>query len=122
MVGKYLVIHKIKHTLQLILQFSNGKQLHIDVDDYTVRLLDNYYYNRNKEQIVPYGTQFYTYQALSQFLASYGAWLTRKGMVFDNIENAIELNWNVMIKEYLYWSQFNWELGSLLQLIHLHKI
>ena len=35
-------------------------------------------------------------------------------MVFDNIENGIELNWNIMIKEYLYWTQFNWEKGSLL--------
>jgi len=93
---------------------SNGKTTSIEVDDYTVKVADNYSTTEREELIVPYGTQFYTYQALSQFLASYGAWLERKGMVFDNIENGIELNWNVMIKEYLYWSQFNWELGSLI--------
>ena len=93
---------------------SNGNVFDIDVDDYTVSIANDYTKTETNEQIVPYGTQFYSYQALSQFLASYGAWLTRKGMVFDNIENAIEINWNVMIKEYLYWSQFNWEKGSLL--------
>ena len=67
-----------------------------------------------QEQLVPYGTQLYTYQQLSQFLASYGAWCRRKGMIFDTIENGIEITWDIMVKEYLYWSQFNWEKGSLI--------
>ena len=93
---------------------NNGKTTLIEVDEYTVKIADDYSTSQTNEQLVPYGTQFFTFQGLSQFLASYGAWLTRKGMVFDNIENAIEINWNIMIKEYLYWTQFNWEKGSLL--------
>ena len=93
---------------------NNGRNYDITVDNYNVNITNDYTTTTVEEQTVPYGTQFYTYQALAQFLASYGAWLERKGMIFDTIENAIEINWNIMIKEYLYWTQFNWENGSLL--------
>ncbi len=93
---------------------NNGKTSEVAVDDYSVKIAQDYTTKTVNEQLVPYGTQFFTFQGLSQFLASYGAWLSRKGMIFDNIENGIEINWNIMIKEYLYWTQFNWEKGSLL--------
>ena len=93
---------------------NNGKTSEVEVDDYSVKIAQDYTTETVNEQLVPYGTQFFTFQGLSQFLASYGAWLSRKGMIFDNIENGIEINWNIMIKEYLYWTQFNWEKGSLL--------
>ena len=35
-------------------------------------------------------------------------------MVFDTLENSVTLNWELMIKEYLYWAQFNWESGSII--------
>ena len=93
---------------------SNGNNTNIDVDDYSVKIANDYTTTARDEQIIPYGTQYYTFQGLSQFLASYGSWLTRKGMIFDNIESGAEITWNTMIKEYLYWTQFNWEKGSLL--------
>ena len=93
---------------------NNGNKNKIEVDEYVVEIANDYTTTATNEQIVPYGTQFYTYQALSQFLASYGSWLQRKGMKFDLIENGAEITWNTMIKEYLYWTQFNWEKGSLL--------
>ena len=86
----------------------------ISVDDYSVDIVNKYTQSDIQEKIVPYGTQFYTLQQLSQFLASYGSYLTRKGMIFDTIENSVTLNWELMIKEYLYWAQFNWESGSII--------
>ena len=86
----------------------------ISVDNYSVDVVNKYSQSDSEEQVIPYGTQFYTLQQLAQFLASYGSWLTRKGMVFDTIENAVTLNWELMIKEYLYWAQFNWESGSII--------
>ena len=86
----------------------------VAVDEYTVNIANKYTTKDSEEKIVPYGTQFYSLQQLAQFLASYGHYLVRKGMVFDNIENAVELNWELMIKEYLYWAQYNWEQGSIL--------
>lgn len=93
---------------------SNGNKSKVEVDEYVVEIANDYTQSKADEKIVPYGTQFYTYQALSQFLASYGAWLQRKGMKFDLIENGAEINWNTMIREYLYWTQFNWENGSII--------
>mgnify|MGYP003630375125 FL=1 len=86
----------------------------IKVDESSVKIANKYTTKDSEEKDIPYGTQFYTLQQLSQFLASYGHYLVRKGMVFDNIENAVELNWELMIKEYLYWAQYNWEQGSIL--------
>ena len=93
---------------------SNGRSYEVVVDEYAVQIAKDYTTTAVQEQLVPYGTQLYTYQQLSQFLASYGAWCRRKGMIFDTIENGIEITWDIMVKEYLYWSQFNWEKGSLI--------
>ena len=93
---------------------NNGSKSKVEVDDYVVEIANDYTQSATDEKIIPYGTQFFTYQALSQFLASYGSWLTRKGMKFDLIENGAEINWTTMIREYLYWTQFNWENGSLI--------
>ena len=76
-----------------------------------VKVANDYIAN---ELIVPYGTQFYSRQALSQFLSSYGAWLKAKGMIFDTIESGKELNWITMTEQYLYWSQNGWEDGAVI--------
>jgi len=46
---------------------SNGNTNKIEVDSYTVQIANDYTSTAPNEKIVPYGTQFYTYQALSQF-------------------------------------------------------
>ena len=61
---------------------------------------------------VSYGTEFTTIQLLAEFLASYGNYLTSQGMLFEDIENNIEINWNQMIAEILYWYNSGWEVGS----------
>ena len=82
----------------------------LNVETLTVKLATDYY---NEEVIVPYGTLFYTVQEVAQFLNSYGAYLQAHGMVFDEILSGIEVNWNQMVSEFLYWVQLGWENGSL---------
>ena len=73
------------------------------------------YYN-TKTAIVPYGTEFVNLQSLSQFIANYGQYLLTEGVLFDQIESGIDVNWNQMITEMLYWTQSGWEVGSLVNL------
>lgn len=69
-----------------------------------------------KEILVPYGTMFYSTQEVAQFLMSYSSYLKNKGMIFDKIEDGIEINWNLMVQEFLYWVQTGWEDGSIITL------
>jgi len=92
----------------------NGNNSVITYDTLTVRVAKDYTTTAIEEQLVPYGTQFYTPQEVAQFLASYGAWTERKGMKFDLIEFANAVNWELMIREYVYWVQLSWENGSLI--------
>ena len=94
----------------------NGNNSVITYDNLTVKVAKDYTTSATDEQLVPYGTQFYTPQELSQFLGSYGAWTRRKGMQFDYIDNAIEVNWELMVKEYIYWVSLDWSNGSLITL------
>jgi hypothetical protein len=82
----------------------------VNVETLTVKLATDYY---DEEVIIPYGTLFYTVQEVAQFLTSYGAYLQAHGMVFDEILSGIEVNWNQMVSEFLYWVQLGWENGSL---------
>jgi hypothetical protein len=73
-------------------------------------------YSKTQTTIVPYGTKFYSPQEVAQFLMSYGAHLEQQGMVFDQTENAVPVNWKQMVYEFLYWSQTGWSNGSLINL------
>ncbi len=65
---------------------------------------------------VIYGTEFVDLQSLSQFIASYGRYLLTQGILFDQIESGIDVNWRQMVTELLYWAQSGWETGSLINL------
>jgi hypothetical protein len=63
---------------------------------------------------VPYGTEFYSYQDVSDFLLGYERWLIARGWSFealDPITGAI-LNWSVSVKEFLQWAQTQWAPGN----------
>ena len=90
-----------------------GKFDNITVEGISVKLSVDFY---NTEVNIPYGTKFYSSQELSQFLANYGAWLVSKGMLFDEVVNGIEFNWQLMIQEFLYWIQTGWQEGSVITL------
>ena len=66
--------------------------------------------------IVPYGTLFYSLQAVSEFLRSYGNYLETQGMIFEYIEDSLAYDWNQMILEFINWGQQQWEVGSIINL------
>jgi hypothetical protein len=91
----------------------NGKYTNINVEGLKVKVTNDY---QNEEVLVPYGTRFYSVQEVSQFIMSYGAWLKSKGMIFDEVQNGLEVTWQQMINEFLYWTQTGWENGSVVTL------
>jgi len=65
---------------------------------------------------VPYGYVFRSKGAVVDFLASYGAFLEDKGMIFDIQENGTLLNWGQMAEEFLAWSGQDWGEGAIINL------
>ena len=88
----------------------NGNYNNVEIEDLTVRLANDY---TTTVGTIPYGTEFYTLQEVSQFLDSYGKYLESQGMVFSQIQNGIEVTWRQMVAELLYWAQIGWEIGSI---------
>ncbi len=92
---------------------NSGRSEQIKVLDKTVKLATDY---SNNEVLVPYGTTFYSIQEVAQFIMSYSAYLTDKGMKFNEVEAGTEINWELMVKQFVYWTQLGWEDGSLITL------
>ena len=92
----------------------NGNYNKITVGNISVQIANDY--SETKINIIPYGTEFVDIQTLSQFIANYGQFLLTQGVLFDQIESGIDVNWRQMITELLYWSQSGWEIGSLINL------
>jgi hypothetical protein len=93
--------------------FYNGKYESITVENATVKILEEH---DNVEVIIPYNTEYGTYQEVANFLSNYGAWLTRSGLVFEQQQYELVINWNQMIAEFLYWAQTGWDEGSIITL------
>lgn len=92
----------------------NGNYNLVTVEGESVQLAKDYF--ENSEVLVPYGTEFVSKQDLAQFIASYGNYLTTQGVLFEQIESGLDINWNQMVAEYLYWTQSGWGQGSLINL------
>ena len=90
-----------------------GNNISINVSTVSVKLTTDY---STTEKFVPYGTIFYSLQELSQFMMSYAAWAQSKGVIFDQIADGREINWELMVQELLYWAQIGWETGSVITL------
>lgn len=84
----------------------------ITVGGTTVQVYREFY--TDKTATVPYGTLFYSVEAVGQFLQSYGGYLREQGVIFDNIIGGVIYDWERMIQEFIAWSDVNWEIGSLL--------
>ena len=82
----------------------------ITVENLTVKVTDSF---TDATQVIPYGTEFYNTQQVAQFLISYGEYLISQGVVYDEIENGIPIQWQQMVSEFLYWAQTGWDLGSI---------
>ena len=91
----------------------NGKWNNLDTVDVKVKVAVDY---SDNDTLVPYGTKFYTIQEVCQFLASYAAWTKSKGIINEEIEYGQEINWNLMIQEFMYWTQTGWQEGSVITL------
>lgn len=89
---------------------NTGKMNNIVVQGLTVKVAEDY---TDEVVVVPYGTEFGSVQEAAQFMMSYGKYLESQGAKFDLIENGIEINWQQMIAEFMYWSQVGWEVGSI---------
>jgi len=96
----------------------NGNYRNITVSDLTVFVSKNF---TKTEIIVPYGTEFNSAQALAEFIANYGRYLTEQGIKFENIENNIVIDWNQIISEVLYWIQSGWEVGAVINVNPIAK-
>jgi hypothetical protein len=92
----------------------NGNYNLVTVEGESVQVAKDYF--ENSEVLVPYGTEFVSKQDLAQFIGSYGNYLTTQGVLFDQIESGLDINWNQMVAEYLYWTQSGWGQGSLINL------
>lgn len=93
---------------------KNNAFKRITVNGLSVQVCSDFY--ENETIIVPYGTILYSAQSLSQFLKSYGNYLTIQGVQFANIIDGIVYNWDRMVEEFLAWSQQNWEVGSIISI------
>ena len=92
----------------------NGNYNRVNVGNLSVQLAKDYVLDSTT--LVPYGTEFPDLQGVSQFIASYGNYLSTQGVLFDQIESGIDVNWNQMVSELLYWAQSGWETGSIINL------
>jgi len=92
---------------------NNGNNDNITVEGTTVTVANNYSDNKT---IVPYGTIFKNIQSVAQFIASYGAYLQSQGLLFDEIENGIEINFRQLTGEFIYWALTGWEIGNIVTL------
>jgi len=91
----------------------NGNYDRITLQNLSVQVPKDYY---DTTTIVSYGTEFYSLQEVAVFLSSYGRYLSTQGVLFDQIETGLEVSWNQMVAEFLYWAQSGWEPGSLINL------
>ncbi len=91
----------------------NGNYERVQIDKLSVQVANDYY---DTEMLIPYGTEYYSVQEVAQFLAGYGRYLQSQGMVFDKIENGLEITWVQMVSEFLYWAQTGWEAGSIINI------
>lgn len=91
----------------------NGNYENITVGGLTVQTPKDF---QNKVDVLPYGNELYSVQEVANFLVGYGKYLTQQGVIFDKIETGLEVNWNQMVAEFLYWAQSGWEPGSIINL------
>lgn len=94
---------------------ANNRAEQVKVEDVTVNL---YQETTNKELLVPYGTTYATIQQLSDFLISYERYLKKTGFVFEEFDRDLQVvrDFRTSVKEFLYWSQQGWEVGTIIVL------
>ena len=67
---------------------------------------------------VAYGTTYETVQEIVDVILGYGEYLKSKGFKFNDFEKSLEKvsNWQLSVRELLYWTTQNWDAGSVISL------
>ena len=102
-----------KNYFEVLQPNLDGNNLNIKIENITVKVAKNY---SSDIIYVPYGARFYSVEEVAQFLMNYGKNLESKGMIFNNSENTVTIDWSQMVAEFLYWAQTGWDTGSVLSL------
>jgi len=102
-----------KAYFQTLVPKSNGSFEEVIVNSVSIKIPKD---ASNNVAIVPYGTEFSSYQGVCTFLANYGRFLESRGMIFDTLENNIQVSWKQMVNELLYWLTSGWEVGSIVSI------
>jgi hypothetical protein len=94
-------------------QNSNAER--VIVDDATALLYQD---STNQLSQIPYGTTYKNTQDLSDFLISYERYLESVGFVFNHFDADLQeiRNFKTGVKEFLFWSQQGWEVGTIIVL------
>jgi hypothetical protein len=69
-------------------------------------------------KIIPYGTVFSSYQDVANFLLGYERYLVNNGWSFTSVDSSTQItsDWSSSVKEFLAWSQVNWQVGNFITL------
>lgn len=92
---------------------DNSVTKKIEAEGATVKIPLDFY---DSTSIVPYGTTFYSQQAVCDFITAYGKYLSNQGVSFANIYDEVVYDWNRICLEFLVWSQQSWASGSTIAL------
>ena len=100
---------------RILPSIANSRAEEVQVDEVSVKLYQD---TTNKEIVVAYGTTYATIQQLSDFLVSYERYLESVGFIFDHFDSDLQAvrNFRTSVKEFLYWSQQGWEVGTVIVL------
>jgi hypothetical protein len=92
---------------------ANSNIEEVTIDDASVKLFRD---TTQKITLVPYGTTYSTIQQLADFLISYERYLRSTGFRFEQFDSDLMevRDFKTGVKEFLYWSQQGWEVGTLL--------
>jgi len=71
-------------------------------------------FNTNTLQYMSYGTVLTSIQDVVDFILGYEHYLISRGFSFNDYDAEIKAvkDWTTSAKEFMYWTQHNWELGS----------
>ena len=87
----------------------NGNIDTVQVNTTSITIPKNY---SEFTSLIPYGYEFRTVSDLAAFIRGYGLQLTSQGFKFEDIENGLQLSWDQMIAETIYWVNTGWGPGS----------
>lgn len=91
----------------------NSNAEDVTVEDVTVKLYQD---TTQSVTLVPYGTTYASIQQVSDFLTSYERYLRTQGFNFEQFDADLQevRNFRTGVKEFLFWSQQGWQIGTLI--------